>query len=240
GREVVAVANLAGPGTPAGLWAFNFDGSNLRLLNSPVSSVGVKEPVWSPDGSMIAFSSDDGTISDIWVISLTGALRQLTSKALNNRQPAWSPDSKQIAFVSDRGGSNDIWIMNADGSGQTRVTNLPGQENHPSFSPDGSAIVFSETTTNVATTTNASASLMIVNVDGSNLETLTTGLFNDWDPSWGPSGIVFSSDRDSTSSPVQKIWFIRPNGTGLRKLGNVIGLDPVWIDNGQILFVDEF
>ena len=91
-------------------------------------------------------------------------LTQLTTKALNNRQPAWSPNATQIAFVSDRAGTNDIWIMNTDGTSQKRLTTLPGDEDHPNFSPLGDKIVFSETV-------NDSSVLMVINADGSGLRT---------------------------------------------------------------------
>ena len=155
---------------------------------------------------------------------------QLTSKSLHNRQPAWSRDGKLIAFVSDRGGTNDVWIMNADGSAQKRLTTLAGEEDHPSFSPAGDRIVFSETANNAAT-------LMSVKVDGSDLQPLTTGGFKDWNPSWSRQGILFPSNRDGSGH--WKIWQVQADGSGLSQVGNSIGLDPVRLPDGRIVFTDE-
>lgn len=227
GTEVVFAADFDGPSR---LWISSLDGSKLRKIST--ASIGDTEPAWSPDGRHIAFASLNGEVSDIWIVQVDGAYPvKLTANGANNREPAWSPDGKKIAFVSDKGGSKDIWIMNADGTQKTQVVALPGQENHPGFSPAGDKIVFSETANDAAT-------LMIVNVDGSGLKSLTTGRFQDWEPSWGVNGIVFSSNRDA-SSERWKIWAIQPDGTGLRKVTNVMGHDPIWTRDGRILFTDE-
>lgn len=70
-------------------------------------------------------------------------LRRLTSAGLrrkfSNDSPAWSPDGKRIVFVSDRGASrgkaslSDNYVMNADGTGQKRLTRLPGWSGFPDW-----------------------------------------------------------------------------------------------------------
>ncbi len=130
--------------------------------------------------------------------------------------------------------------MNADGSGQTVLVALPGEENHPSFSPAGDKIVFSETVVSETADAHADvrATLMVANSDGSNVQALTTGNFQDWDPFWGQSGIVFSSNRD-TASEHWKIWMIQPDGSGLHRVGDTIGLNPALLPDGRILYTDE-
>jgi Tol biopolymer transport system component len=234
GNEIVYEADYDGMTSQMHLWLSNIDGTNLRKINT--NSIADEEPTWSPDGQRIAFASTIGAVTNIWTVWTDGThLIQLTFNALNNRQPTWSPDGSKIAFVSDRGGSNDLWIMNPDGSTQVRVTKLPGQENHPSFSPTSDEIVFAET---VSGSSSDSATLMIVSSDGSNLRSLTTGNFHDWNPSWGPEGILFASDRDA-SSEHWKIWTIKSNGSNLSKEGDLIALDPAWMPDGRILFTDE-
>lgn len=81
--------------------------------------------------------------------------------------------------------------MNANGTGQTRVTTLPGQEDHPAFSPNGIQIVFSEVK-------GQNAFLMVVNSDRSGLSAITSSNGTaDWNPTWGAGGILFSSNRDA-------------------------------------------
>lgn len=231
GSTVVFESDFGNPSGPLNLWLANFDGSNLHKLTQ---NSGVElNPAWSPDGSRIAFASGTNGMLDIWSVNPDGTgLLQLTTQSLNNSQPIWSPDGTTIAFVSNRGGTNDIWIMSADGSGVERLTNLPGQENHPSFSPDGQSMVFSETLGN-------SAQLMLVSFTASSAPVaITSPGFNDWNPNWSEAGIIFSSNRDTTSEH-WKIWQVQSDGTELVKLGDVVALDPVWTADGKVLFSDE-
>lgn len=79
-------------------------------------------------------------------------LTQITSGDYDDGQPAWSPDGRFIAFVSNRTSEPDansdsnIWVVAADNpdKGQTliQVTNNPGPDNQPAWSPDGKRITY--------------------------------------------------------------------------------------------------
>lgn len=56
--------------------------------------------------------------------------------------PAYSDDGTKIVYVSSEKGSADLWTMDSDGAGNVRVTNDPGQELLPRFTPGGDQIVF--------------------------------------------------------------------------------------------------
>jgi serine/threonine-protein kinase len=84
------------------------------------------EPRISPDGTQIAFSSEDGKEQAIWVydVSSTAAPRQLTVGG-NNRFPVWSADGRRIAFQSDREGDFAIFWQLADGTGSAERLTSP-------------------------------------------------------------------------------------------------------------------
>ena len=231
GHELVFAADYDGKSR---LWVSGLDGSRLRKVSAIANSAAATndlEPAWSPDGRKIAYTSLEGTSSNIWVVQADGAYPfKLTTNGASNGHPAWSPDGRKIAFESDKDGTNDIWMMNVDGTQQLKLVNSPGQESSPTFSPTGDRIVFSKTEGD-------GTILMIVNVDGTGLRPLTTGNQRDWDPSWGARGILFSSNRSSSSGDFN-IWVVQPDGSNLHKLADTDALDPKWLPDGRIVFTD--
>lgn len=100
-------------------------------------------PAWSRQGGQLAFVRDH----DIYVVSVDGAgLRNLTKDGAENLDPEWSPTGDRIAFSSRGSGEARIWTIRVDGSDRRRVTSdvedPDHQEYHPSWSPDGTQIVF--------------------------------------------------------------------------------------------------
>ena len=112
----------------ADLYVINRDGTGRRKL----ARIGVEVahcvcPVWSPDGTKIAYEAA-GTRgrSDIYVMNADGTdRRQLTHHRARDENPDWSPDGTQIAFYSERVGNAEIYVMNADGLQETRLTRDP-------------------------------------------------------------------------------------------------------------------
>ena len=95
-------------------------------------------------------------------------------------------------------GSDNIWVMNADGSGQTRLTESGGSDYQPSWSPDGTQIIFASDRESDSYIDD----IWVMDADGSNQTRLTESGGYDYQPSWSPDGtqIVFVSDRSSTAA----------------------------------------
>ena len=116
------------------------------------------EPTFSPDGQTIAYVSDRSGNFEIFLKQIAGGPDlNLTNNTGDDVQPAFSPDGKQIAFVSTRSSSTnllypgvdysllggDIWVMPALGGSARRIAE---SGNFPSWSPDGSTIVYTRGT----------------------------------------------------------------------------------------------
>ncbi len=99
-------------------------------------------PVWSPDGTKIAFQAYRDGQAEVYVMNADGSGQtRLTVNTAYDGEPAWSPDGNKIAFVSTRAGASNIWVMNSDGSDVRQLSTQPYSEN-PAWSPDGSQIAF--------------------------------------------------------------------------------------------------
>jgi dipeptidyl aminopeptidase/acylaminoacyl peptidase len=114
-------------------------------------------PVWSPDGSLVAFSAnrtdnpDANDNSDIYVIEpREGARpRALTTSTNSDGSPVFSPDGKWIAYLNG-GDSKDIWygvnnvalVPVAGGASKILTTGLDRNVSRPQFTPDGSGVLF--------------------------------------------------------------------------------------------------
>jgi TolB protein len=102
-------------------------------------------PAWSPDGSQIAFVSDRNGGPQIFVMPASGgAARQVSFNGNYNTTPTWSPQKGKriLAYTTRDGGRYDIVTLDLDTKQMTRITQNEGNNEEPSFSPDGRAIAF--------------------------------------------------------------------------------------------------
>ena len=101
-----------------------------------------RQPVWSPDGRQILFSSDRSGNLDLWTVQTeSGALARITDDPADDWDPAWSPDGTKLLFSSNRSGKYQIWIAEPDGSSPRQVTQDENAQN-PTMTADGEWIVY--------------------------------------------------------------------------------------------------
>jgi len=161
------------------VWIMDNDGSGLKPLTT-LTTVGVYNPQWSPDGSKIVFVS-----TNIMTINADGTdLKAITSN-ISASQPQWSPDGNKIAYqfwqkldgTNSSGEAVNIWIMNADGSNQKPVTSVTASGiacANPQWSSDGSMIVFqSNQKVDGSNVNGGTQNIWVVGADGTGLKALT-------------------------------------------------------------------
>lgn len=142
------------------------DGSDpINLSNDPADDT---KPVWSADGTRIAFVSNRVVSEEegqyIFMMNADGSnLRQLTFNHWSD-SPSWSQDGSQITYMGDE----DIFIINIDGNSEpVNLTNSPDiRDGRPTWSPDGTKIAWSSGD-------DGNWNLFVMDVDGSNKKQIT-------------------------------------------------------------------
>jgi len=138
------------------LYVIPMDGGLARPLTSGMA--WNMQPVFSPNGQWIAFTSDRSGGDNLWIMDRDGSNpRQVSNESfrlLNG--PAWSPDSDYLVgrkhFTSARSlGAGEIWLYHREGiSAGVQLTQRPNDQkdvNEPAFSPDGRYVYYSQDVT---------------------------------------------------------------------------------------------
>jgi eukaryotic-like serine/threonine-protein kinase len=106
-----------------------------------------RQPVYSPDGEWVAFSSTRSGNLDLWEVSTrTGSVRRLTDDDAEDWDPAFLRDGKRLIWSSNRSGAFEIWSAESDGSSARQLTRDKQDAENPTATPDGNWIVFTQVT----------------------------------------------------------------------------------------------
>ncbi|HUQ50980.1 MAG TPA: hypothetical protein VM692_02085, partial [Gammaproteobacteria bacterium] len=220
----------------------------------------------SPDGRWVVFTSERRGNPDLYALEVErgGEPRLLIDSAAMEDQVTFSADGRSIAFVSTASGNADIYVLpfqpdaTQSLTAATNVTNDPGGDFRPDFSPDGARIAFAtDRDTPVeghpifGFTRQREGEIYVMNRDGSGLQRLTRS--PDWDgsPEWSPDGrtLYFYSARPREivgppTSPILgqeggfRIWAMDADGSNARAVTpeGVEALAPAVTADGRIAY----
>lgn len=172
---------MDGDGSNVSIWAAGGDSWVYRQAR-------LHEDV-APDGSSRVIVSDRRLDTEaqnllanpqLFVVSLDSDTwpQRITDSGMNY-DAVWSPVDYRIAYVSSSPGNDEIFTVRPDGSDRQRLTfNEWEWDKHPSWSPDGTQIVF------WSNRGVGHRQIWIMDADGSNQRNLSNNEYDDWDPVW--------------------------------------------------------
>ena len=130
------------------IWTVAADGANPTAITS--GPFDDREPHFSPDGRRLAFSSDRSGNYDIWTLDLASRqVTQVTKDPADDFTPTWAPNSEEIAFVSTRTTAPGVYAIRPGGA-ERLVAAASGTVGTPSWTTDGSSVVYTVTSAGAA------------------------------------------------------------------------------------------
>ena len=260
------IAFKSSDGSDSDIFAVDpFSGAEpIELTSDPDNLFGDEAPAYSPDGARIAFQSNRSERGDnkydIWIREPDGTLHNLTnisSERGSAENPAWSPDGARIVFNAHPGSKkDDIYVMDVTDDEIGDEDNISAvahdrdnkmQDRSPSWSPDGSRIVFSsksgdgdECSVEDGAGTEDCFDIHVVNADGTAPVELTGGQPRETNykaPAWSPDGerIAYHISPDDGKASIS---VTDPTGATHRSLTHHSGrahTNPAWSPDGSMV-----
>jgi len=207
------------------------DDSLLHAVPTQLTSApGLQgEPALSPDGSQVAFVSDEGGTPHIWLVDANGAATlQLTSGEDPDHDPAWLQDGSAILFTRIRKGRPGIWRVPRLGG---VATLLVADAADPSVSPDGLRLAFVR---EVAPSAEPRVFVAPLNDLDKAVQRTTDsdGLWEHRHPAWSPDGRMLCYRAHHA------LWTVSPDGGEAERLtlDNESARHPVWSSDGRSVY----
>lgn len=219
------------------LWLSPLEGGTVRRLTS--TAAVEKDPHLSPDGRLLAFTSNRSGVDSVYVMPISGGnpLR-LTWYPASSRARGWTTDGTRILYASSRAASpssyNRLWTVPVSGGPSTLLSRQWGFDG--SFSPDGRRLVVDPISRwDVewrAYRGGQNTALVIIDLEDQSEILLPNEGSMDIQPLWLGETIYFISDRDWTAN----IWSYSVTSGELKQISHYKGADIKWLSGyGDVL-----
>lgn len=226
------IAFTASEGGRRDVFLIRPDGTGEYNLTGGLKNTFAEAPVWSWDGTLIAFDGLPGSdvLRDVYLVTVDPNPEQwqFTTQPGFDCYPSFSPDGEYIVYMKEQNKNRDLFIADMDGNDVLQLTDVEAPDYEPNWSPDGEHIVFT-------TKRDGNSEIYVMDADGDNLTRLTENPGLDWRPVYSPDGnwIVFESWRTGGGD----IYLMRADGSGLRQLTDSPSEDgnPTWSPDGRYI-----
>lgn len=182
----------------------------------------------SPDGKMLAVSSDRSGNPDVWILPAEGGeMQQLTRDPTPDWAPSWSPDGKEIAFYAYRSGKREIWVRPLSGGPAWQLTKGETESTFPRWLPDGREIAF-------LSRRGGHFEVGVIPAVGGEARRLTNDSDVDDSYAFSPDGkwLVYESTRSGASN----FWRVPRKGGEPQKLSEAEGELLCWSPDGKWIY----
>lgn len=203
------------------------DGANQRFLTD--GRAIVLTPRFSPTRQEITYMSYEGGQPQVYLLQLETGQRELVGNFPGMTfAPRFSPNGQQIvmSLLRDDGNSN-IFAMDLRSRNTTRLTTANAIDTSPSYSPDGSQIVFTSDR-------GGRAQIYVMSAGGGDPKRISFGDGSYSTPVWSPRGDLIAFTKQTRGE--FQIGVMRTDGSGERILSSgFLQEGPTWSPNGRVV-----
>ncbi len=203
------------------------DGANVQFLSN--GNDLVLTPRFSPSRQEITYMSFAGGQPRVYLLQLETGQREIVGNFPGMTfAPRFSPDGQKVIMSLGRDdGNSNIYTLDLRSRTTTRLTASNSIDTSPSYSPDGSRIVFTSDR-------GGPTQIYVMGADGSNQKRISFGEGTYSTPVWSPRGDLIAFTKQSGGR--FSIGVMRTDGTGERILTSGFHNEgPTWAPNGRVL-----
>jgi len=217
----------------------------MQLTADPSSDV---QPVFSPDGQRVAFSSNRAGNWDIWVVDVDGRnLVQITDAPSQDVSASWAPDGASLVYCSlpGPGGQWEMWLTDVAGNGRRSFI---GYGLFPEWSPSGDTLVYQRARERGGRWFSIWTMELVDGEPRFPTEIAASADYAMILPTWSPDGTLVAycavgasaASGDAGLDPPQHadIWVVGADGRGRACLtdGRSANFSPDWAPGGRLYF----